>query len=289
MSGEKLTNSEVGVLLTLMAEARPVSNKELKERYNFTLDGAQRRKLNNLKLVRSEKQGRAFVHELDDNGWARCHEELTAPVPTPNREDRSTPRISVLYALLHGIHRYLENNQLALADIFRADPPPTPAAAPPTEPTEPAESTEATESTESRPGGSKAGEKKRARPPAKAPQAAAASTTGIPTTGTPTTDIPAADTLTADALTADEVEARIRAAYRELAAGPGEWVRLSRLRPLLDDIPRGQVDEALRRMNRTLAVTVAPDEDQKALTDADREAAVRIGVQDKHLLRVEDA
>ena len=53
---------------------------------------------------------------------------------------------------------------------------------------------------------------------------------------------------------------------------------------------REQVDEALRRMNRSSeGVTVAPEEDQKTLTRAEREAAVRIGVQYKHLLRIEDA
>ena len=44
-------------------------------------------------------------------------------------------------------------------------------------------------------------------------------------------------------LTAPDVEARIRAAYRELAAEPGAWVSLTRLRPLLGDVHEADVDE----------------------------------------------
>ncbi|MEU8247731.1 hypothetical protein [Nonomuraea sp. NPDC048916] len=81
-----------------------------------------------------------------------------------------------------------------------------------------------------------------------------------------------------------DLESRIRAAYGELAASPGAWVSLTRLRPLLGDAPRREVDEALVRMERLADVNLVPESNQKTLTAQDREAAVNIGDQDKHLL-----
>ncbi|WP_165634867.1 hypothetical protein [Thermostaphylospora chromogena] len=89
---------------------------------------------------------------------------------------------------------------------------------------------------------------------------------------------------TADADPGAEIEARIRAAYTELAREPGAWVSLTRLRPLLSDVPRADVDAALRRMNRMPDVNLVPESNQKTLTSRDREAAVTIGDQAKHLL-----
>ena len=53
---------------------------------------------------------------------------------------------------------------------------------------------------------------------------------------------------------------------------------------LLADVARAEVDAALRLMNRMSDVAIAPASNQKALTDTDREAAVIIGDEDKHLL-----
>ncbi|MET7999699.1 hypothetical protein [Nonomuraea glycinis] len=87
----------------------------------------------------------------------------------------------------------------------------------------------------------------------------------------------------------EELEARIRAAYAELAPRQGSWVGLARLRPLLGDVPRGQVDEALTRMERLLDVNIVPESNQKTLTPGDREAGVIIGGQEKHLLWIGEA
>jgi hypothetical protein len=99
-----------------------------------------------------------------------------------------------------------------------------------------------------------------------------------------------------------EVENRIRAAYREaVAAGdrgyngfavrPGvgydaPGVRLSAIRQRIgDDIPRSEVDDALRRLSRQGPdVFVGPDENQKTLTVADREAEIIIGNQRQNML-----
>ncbi|MGN9783409.1 hypothetical protein ACTMTF_18390 [Nonomuraea sp. ZG12] len=82
----------------------------------------------------------------------------------------------------------------------------------------------------------------------------------------------------------EDLEASVRAAYAELAPRPGSWVGLARLRPLLGDVPRGQVDETLIRMERLPDVNIVPESNQKTLTPGDREAGVIIGGQEKHLL-----
>ncbi|WP_207386966.1 hypothetical protein [Frankia sp. Cppng1_Ct_nod] len=114
MPSETLTSSEVGILLALMAEATEVSNPELKNAYGLTLDGASRKKLNDLKLVESRRAGRPFLHELTDSGWARCRAELSAPRPK-----RGGVAVGALYAVLAGVNRYLEQEGLVPADVFR--------------------------------------------------------------------------------------------------------------------------------------------------------------------------
>ena len=111
--GDALKVSEVGVLLALMAEAQEVSNVDLKERYGFTLTGKAKDDLNAKKLVSSRKVGRAFVHELTDLGWARCRDELAAACPAG-----AGTAGGALYALLHGLNRYLARTELSLSDVF---------------------------------------------------------------------------------------------------------------------------------------------------------------------------
>jgi hypothetical protein len=82
------------------------------------------------------------------------------------------------------------------------------------------------------------------------------------------------------------LEARLRNAYLALATGPGSWVALARLRPFFGDVPRAEVDDALRRLTQTPDVNLAPEDNQKTLTEADRAAAIHLGGQDKHLLAI---
>ena len=78
MHHDGLSGRERAVLFALLAEARQVSNAELHALIGIRLEGKVRRKLNELKLVESEKHGRAFVHELSDAGWRWCADELSA-------------------------------------------------------------------------------------------------------------------------------------------------------------------------------------------------------------------
>jgi len=97
---------------------------------------------------------------------------------------------------------------------------------------------------------------------------------------------------TATAIREIEIDNRIRAAYRQVASADGEYVLLSDLRRHLDDLPRRDVDLTLARMNRgdyPDDVVVVPQSNQKALTQADRDAAVFVGGQYKHAIRFADA
>jgi hypothetical protein len=64
-----------------MAEAREISSPELKKRYRVTVERPNREKLNNYGYIRSWKEGQAYVHELEDKGWDRVHQELNFDSP----------------------------------------------------------------------------------------------------------------------------------------------------------------------------------------------------------------
>ena len=80
---------------------------------------------------------------------------------------------------------------------------------------------------------------------------------------------------------------RIRQAYRNLASRPRDWVELRDLRAQLGDWPRREVDLELIRMFREKDVNLTLHEDRGRLTQADRDAALRLGVEDMHLMSME--
>ncbi|GIH65251.1 hypothetical protein [Microbispora siamensis] len=84
----------------------------------------------------------------------------------------------------------------------------------------------------------------------------------------------------------EDVETMIRKAYAQLADKPNAWVSLTRLRPLLGDAPRAEVDATLRRMIALPDVRLVPWESQKSLSQEDRDAAVIIGDQPKHRILI---
>lgn len=85
----------------------------------------------------------------------------------------------------------------------------------------------------------------------------------------------------------EETETRIIDAFYQLHRG-GSWVSLTRLRDHLGErYPRDVVDAALRRLMRSRKIVLAPESNQKTLTRRDREAAINIGDQDKHLFTVD--
>jgi hypothetical protein len=91
----------------------------------------------------------------------------------------------------------------------------------------------------------------------------------------------------ADLVGANDTAARIEGGYRSLAAGTGEFVKLSELRLRLPDIARADLDEALVALFTAQRINLIPQENQQALTDADRESALRVGDENKHLISIE--
>jgi hypothetical protein len=78
----------------------------------------------------------------------------------------------------------------------------------------------------------------------------------------------------------------ISAAYRRLASEPGKFVKLRELRAELSDVPRSELDSPLEEMYRAQQVNLVPQANQQALTQADRESALRIGGEAKHMISI---
>jgi len=217
VSRDDLTVRQRAVLFALLGEARRVANPELEQLIGVRLDGAERRDLNDRKLVESVKVGRPSAHELTDKGWRWCNQELAAaPGERAGGLERAHYRVFGLFA------RYLDAAGLSLADIVRPDPDPDP---------DPSQ--------------------------------------------------------TATDTTATDLSASIEAAYHYLAPGVGAFVSLRELRLRLPGRPRPDVDAALAALFTAHRVNLIPQSDQRALSDADRDAAVRIGGEHKHLISIE--
>lgn len=219
MHHDELSARERAVLFALLCAARKLSNAELEALIGIRLDGRERRKLNELKLVESERSGRWFAHELSDAGWRWCADELGAgPGGRPTSLERS------FYLVLGMFGRYMTAARLSLADVASLD-------------------------LKARP----AGRHKRR------------------------------DTAEGDG----DLAARVAAAYRALTPGPGGFVRLRELRERLADVPRPALDGTLAAMFTTQRIRLVPEPDQRELTAADRESALRIGGGHKHLMSIE--
>jgi hypothetical protein len=87
---------------------------------------------------------------------------------------------------------------------------------------------------------------------------------------------------------AGSTEDRVRDAVAKLARAEGEWVGLADLREALGDVDHDEVTRVLRDMNRDDPnVHFVPEDNRKALTDEDHAAAVEIGGDDQHVMRIE--
>jgi hypothetical protein len=113
---DELSARERAVLFALLSTARKLSNAELEALIGIRLEGKERRKLNDLKLVESEKPGRWFVHELSDAGWRWCADELAAgPKGRPTSMERA-------HYLMFGVfERYMTAARVSLADVVSLD------------------------------------------------------------------------------------------------------------------------------------------------------------------------
>lgn len=103
-------------LLVLMAEARPLTDAELRDR-GVGLDAAARRHLRHRGLVDSRRLTRGEQHELSDEGWAWCAEALGSDAPP-----RSGSAGAALVAVLVALRRHLDRTGTPISEIFRPDP-----------------------------------------------------------------------------------------------------------------------------------------------------------------------
>ncbi|SMD06163.1 hypothetical protein [Kibdelosporangium aridum] len=116
MSEPKLGLPHRAILLALMAEAREVSNTELKQRWNLTMTKPHRVALNKAGLMVSNENTTPYRHELTERGWKWCSDELSAEIPA-----RAGSVGAALYAVLAGVNRYLDREGLALSDLFKSE------------------------------------------------------------------------------------------------------------------------------------------------------------------------
>jgi len=98
-----------------------------------------------------------------------------------------------------------------------------------------------------------------------------------------------ADVFQPDVEEAADLETRIRLAYRKIAAKPGDWVHLAKLRPLLNGASKEDIDGVLKALGRQQVITLAPNPNRKDLTAEDRAAAVRIGGDENHMISIEES
>lgn len=84
-----------------------------------------------------------------------------------------------------------------------------------------------------------------------------------------------------------DLKERIRSAYRSLAKRPQDWVMLRELRPRLGSAAKSEVDSTLKRMLIDQEIDLTLIEDRASITAADIAAAVSVGANEMHLLRLE--
>ncbi|GIE74103.1 hypothetical protein Aph02nite_00530 [Actinoplanes philippinensis] len=85
---------------------------------------------------------------------------------------------------------------------------------------------------------------------------------------------------------AGSVEDRIRSAYHELAAAPGDLVALAAIRQRLTGVDRTDQDRALTDLDRRREIHLDPDPARHQLTPDARDAAILIGGEAKHLITI---
>lgn len=251
----KLSLNQVAVLAILMAEARELSNTDLRELAGVTLTGTDRTGLSQLKLVEERKVGNTYYFELSPAGWSTAAGLLAEQSRAKGLTKGAAT--GALLALLGGVARGLAGQGHDPQAFFRGTPDPRPDSAPPASP--PAEQLVDRTAT---------------------PVAPVDDRTAAPV-------VPVDERTAAPAAPVGDLEAGIRAAYRSLARQPADWVGLADLRERLGDAPRGEVDAALRRIAVKPGVRLIPIANLKSLTPRDREAALRLGGEDNHALAIE--
>jgi len=84
-----------------------------------------------------------------------------------------------------------------------------------------------------------------------------------------------------------DLASRIREAYIQTAPAMGRWVSLTDLRPLLAGINRKALDAEILRLHVAQHLTLIPEENRRSITPEDREAAIVVGGEPRHLLSID--
>ena len=92
--------------------------------------------------------------------------------------------------------------------------------------------------------------------------------------------------VTDDETTQVPVEDRIREAYADVAKGPGELVPLVHIRGRLADLARSEQDQILRDLDQRREIYLEADPARNELPPDALKAAIRIGGEDLHLIRI---
>ncbi|MFC0003765.1 hypothetical protein [Micromonospora siamensis] len=112
--GPDLTPNQINALVVLMAEARSLTNTELKELAGFALTGKDNARLVAAGLVETDRTQRPFAHELTDRGWKVVRELHRAGPPA-----RSGSATRSLVTLLANLHRSLDRLRVSHGEFFK--------------------------------------------------------------------------------------------------------------------------------------------------------------------------
>jgi hypothetical protein len=85
----------------------------------------------------------------------------------------------------------------------------------------------------------------------------------------------------------EKTRAEIASIYSQLADRPNDLVSLARLRASLPHISREELDAVLKQMDRERLIHLDPDPNTKAIPKEGKDAAVRLGGEDKHFISID--
>ncbi len=128
-SSPRLTPNQILVLVVLMAEARVLTNNELKELAGFSLTGTDNTKLEKLGLVTTDRSHRPFSHQLTSEGLGLV---IRLHTTEPPKQGGSAARS--IFTLLANLNRSLNRMHMTADEFFKQDgsaPAQAEAAAPP--------------------------------------------------------------------------------------------------------------------------------------------------------------
>ncbi|HET6711779.1 hypothetical protein [Amycolatopsis sp.] len=104
-------------LLALMTLGDAVPNSRIREEFRFAIEKSVRKELvanGYIKVTPGPR--RSNLHELTEEGWAACRDELRAQAPA--RADRG---YRVFYPIVNLLERYLTTINVTLADVILAN------------------------------------------------------------------------------------------------------------------------------------------------------------------------